>query len=93
MSAKQDTPSTTLAPSHYHNKVTKYIQEIRHRFSGYVIRRTLASVDYAGQPISSLKPFTERYSKFELYDHEKRLMEELKVAIKEEKGSQVFVSF
>ncbi|KAG1891850.1 P-loop containing nucleoside triphosphate hydrolase protein [Suillus fuscotomentosus] len=57
-------------PSLYHSQMLTWINVIRERFSGIVIRRTILSVDYCGTRISGLDPFQEHNLLVKLYPHE-----------------------
>jgi hypothetical protein len=57
-------------PSLYRNQMLIWIDIIRSRFLGIVIRRTIWSIDYQGARISGLAPFKEHNLLVKLYSHE-----------------------
>ncbi len=61
--------------STYAKEMHQAIDTIRVRYAGVTIRRTLRSIDYAGQRISGLEPFMEHFIKIPLYPHEKTNLE------------------
>lgn len=50
---------------------------IRAKFEGFVIRRTVQSLDYEGKPISGLGPYEEHICVLNLHDHEYAALEKL----------------
>ncbi|KAG2097976.1 uncharacterized protein F5147DRAFT_777839 [Suillus discolor] len=62
--------SDAEVPSLYRGEMLTWINIIRERFSGIVIRRTILSVDYGGTRISGLAPFQEHNLLIKLYKHE-----------------------
>lgn len=72
-------PGTT-ARSAYEKEMVITIKDIRERFSGAVIRRTVRSVDNTGNTISGLEPFHEHVLILKLYQHE---MENLELLAKD----------
>lgn len=65
------------AASGRRDAVLKWIAIIRERFHGYVIRRTVKSVDWRKKRISGLDPYIERDLGLELYPHEMKNLEGL----------------
>lgn len=64
---EQVTSSSAIAP-----KMCKWVPWIRSGFERYVIRRTLDSVDHAGNKIFGLPPYQEHVMLLELRDWEKQ---------------------
>lgn len=69
--------STNNTKSAYENEMVNVIKDIRERFVGTVIRRTVRSVDNVGNPISGLEPFHEHVLVVTLYKHETENLEVL----------------
>jgi hypothetical protein len=63
--------------TNYQAKVLEYIDTIRSHFEGFVIRRTIHSVDSQGQRISGLEPYREHPLILQLYQHELDNLEEI----------------
>jgi hypothetical protein len=61
----------------YREVMLYWICNIRGRFAGAVIRRTMRSLDYSGTPISLLAPYTEHLLVIKLYHHEILNLEQL----------------
>ena len=49
---------------------TGWMNKIRERFAHYVIRRTIDSIDYAGNKLFGMRPYTEHVLKLQMYDWE-----------------------
>ncbi|KAG1836505.1 P-loop containing nucleoside triphosphate hydrolase protein [Suillus subalutaceus] len=75
-------------PSLYRSQMLTWINDIRKRFSGIVIRRTIWSVDNQGVRISGLAPFKEHNLLVELYDHEVDNLELIAKELVEEGGTR-----
>jgi hypothetical protein len=69
--------STLQVHSHYHEEMTKWAKVIRQRFAGLTIRRSLQSVDNAGERISGLGPIYEHPLLINLYAQEMENLEAL----------------
>jgi hypothetical protein len=63
--------------SAYRDKMVWWVEIIRKRYAGFVVRRTILSVDNKGSRISGLEPFQEHYLQVELYQHEIQNLETL----------------
>ena len=65
--------------SEVHTKAVSalWINKIREKFRGAVIRRTVNSLDYTGKPISGLEPYKEHLSVINMYEHEYEALEAL----------------
>ncbi|KAA1479710.1 hypothetical protein DENSPDRAFT_750710, partial [Dentipellis sp. KUC8613] len=57
--------------------MVKWIEVIRDQFKGYVIRRTIASVDHNGAPLINLPPYVEVNLRLTLYPREYEVLDEL----------------
>lgn len=75
-------------PSLYRNQMLSWIKDIRKRFSGIVIRRTVWSVDHRKVRISGLAPFKEHNLLVELYPHEVDNLELIAQEMVEEGGTR-----
>jgi hypothetical protein len=75
-------------PSLYRTAMLTWINEIRKRFSGVVIRRTIWSVDNHGSRISGLGPFMEHNLLVALYSHEVDNLELIAKDLVEEGGAR-----
>lgn len=75
-------------PSLYRNQMLTWINIIRERFSGIVIRRTIWSVDHCGTRISGLAPFQEHNLLVKLYSHEVENLERIAKDLVEEGGAR-----
>ncbi|KAG1772227.1 P-loop containing nucleoside triphosphate hydrolase protein [Suillus placidus] len=73
-------------PSLYRNQMLTWINIIRKRFLGVVIRRTIWSVDNHGVRISGLAPFKEHNLLVKLYSHEVENLELIAKDLVEEGG-------
>ncbi|KAG2336736.1 P-loop containing nucleoside triphosphate hydrolase protein [Suillus weaverae] len=73
-------------PSLYRSQMLTWINIIRKRFSGVVIRRTIWSVDNHGVRISGLAPFKEHNLLVKLYSHEVENLELIAKDLVEEGG-------
>lgn len=49
---------------------TVWMGKIRERFAHYVIRRTIDSIDFAGNKLFGMRPYTEHVLKLKMYDWE-----------------------
>ncbi|TFY74416.1 hypothetical protein EWM64_g9596 [Hericium alpestre] len=58
-------------------EMAPYVAQMRDHFSGLVIRRTIASVDWEGKPLLTLRPYTEHIFTMRLYQHEYDALEAL----------------
>lgn len=52
-----------------------WMKRVRAKYQGSVIRRTVNSLDYAGNPISGLEPYKEHICMLELHLHEYNALE------------------
>ncbi|KAG2747793.1 hypothetical protein P692DRAFT_201716179 [Suillus brevipes Sb2] len=75
-------------PSLYRTAMLTWVNEIRKRFSGVVIRRTIWSVDNHGSRISGLGPFMEHNLLVTLYNHEVDNLELIAKDLVEEGGAK-----
>ncbi|KAG1838807.1 P-loop containing nucleoside triphosphate hydrolase protein [Suillus subalutaceus] len=75
-------------PSLYRSQMLAWIDVIRKRFIGIVIRRTIWSVDYQGARISGLAPFEEHNLLVKLYSHEVENLELIAKDLVEEGGAR-----
>ncbi|KAG2062895.1 hypothetical protein BDR04DRAFT_1039611, partial [Suillus decipiens] len=75
-------------PSLYRKQMLIWITDIRKRFSGIVIRRTIWSVDNHGVRISGLAPFKEHNLLVKLYAHEIANLELIAKDLVEEGGTR-----
>ncbi|KAG2738555.1 hypothetical protein P692DRAFT_201730973 [Suillus brevipes Sb2] len=80
-------------PSLYRNQMLKWIQIIRQRFAGNVIRRTVRSVDNVGVRISGLAPFQEHSLLVTLYQHEVDNLEQIAHDLVEKGGASKAAKF
>ncbi|GBE89337.1 hypothetical protein SCP_1503450 [Sparassis crispa] len=62
--------AATINESEEREKIVQWIEVIRHGFQGAVIRRTQASVDNEGQPISGLPPYIHLPLVVDLHQYE-----------------------
>lgn len=61
----------------YHQANTKWMTIARAKYQGAVIRRTVNSLDYEGNPISGLEPYEEHICMLNLFNHEYDALEML----------------
>jgi hypothetical protein len=61
----------------YHRVNAQWMKIVRQKYQGAVIRRTVSSRDYQGQPISGLAPYKEHICMLKLYRHEYDALETL----------------
>jgi hypothetical protein len=66
-----------------------WIQEIRDRYYGHVIRRTVTSLDNEGKHIIGLEPFQEHDLVMDLYPWEMAHLEKVAGQVASERGSGI----
>lgn len=59
------------------NASARWVQNIRDKYRGSVIRRTVNSLGHDGEAISGLDPYEEHMCVVEMYDHEYEALEAL----------------
>ncbi|EMD31654.1 hypothetical protein CERSUDRAFT_127231 [Gelatoporia subvermispora B] len=89
VSGEGSAPANLLQNSSYRQVSTEWIERIRSKFSGSVIRRTVDSLDWAGRPISGLEPYTEHTLMLDLCEHERKNLEQLADALLAESREKV----
>ena len=74
--ASSGTPSTLMSGV-FTVQVQTYMDDFREKYADVVIRRTLSSKDYQGQPISGLPPYHEQVVMCVLTDDEHETFKEV----------------
>jgi hypothetical protein len=61
----------------YHQVNAQWMKIVRQKYQGAIVRRTVKSLDYEGNPISGLHPYKEHICMLKLYKHEYNALETL----------------